>query len=205
MHCFKKTAILSLAALCMLSSLATACNGKDSSKETIPPSSEYVVPVPDSRVDSSVPGKISESEIGKKITFEKIDVTLEKVNELDKFANTGNRIFCCEMTITNNTDKGLPLSYLTHFSLDADGKITEIGRSAVANSQTVKQYNGQRDMVHKELAPGATEKFVLGVQAPAKWKSLELVYMPYKFYTNDEIKIKINESDISHISATTAK
>lgn len=83
---FRKGAAITLAALCMLSPLAAGCNN-DSSSNTVPESTEYVVPVPapEDRISESVKGAVVDAQVGKPAEYnntekqEKLQVEVEAV------------------------------------------------------------------------------------------------------------------------------
>ena len=161
---FRKGAAITLAALCMLSPLAAGCNN-DSSSNTVPESTEYVVPVP---------------EYNNTEKQEKLQVEVEAVKALDKFTNKNENkteILFVEMNLTNNSGKVLDLSYLTHFSTDVDGTVTDVGHSALANSQATKYYaNTGRKLVHQQVAAGEKISFVVALEVPSERKGLKLIY-----------------------------
>ncbi|WP_281527646.1 DUF4352 domain-containing protein [Ruminococcus champanellensis] len=208
---FRKSAAITLAALCMLSPLAAGCNN-DSSSNTVPESTEYVVPVPapEDRISESVKGAVVDAQVGKPAEYnntekqEKLQVEVEAVKVLDKFTNKNENkteILFVEMNLTNNSGKALDLSYLTHFSTDVDGTVTDVGHSALANSQATKYYaNTGRKLVHQQVAAGEKISFVVALEVPSERKDLKLIYTPYKYYSNDTIDFEIKPEDIQHIA-----
>ena len=206
---FRKGAAITIAALCMLSPLAAGCNN-DSSSNALPETTEYVVPVPEDRISESVKGEVVDAQVGKPAEYnntekhEKLQVEVEAVKALDKFTNKDEKkteILFVEMNLTNNSGKVLDLSYLTHFSTDVDGEITDVGHSALANSQATKYYaNTGRKLVHQQVAAGEKVSFVVALEVPSERKELKLIYMPYKYYSNDTIDFLIKPEDIQHIA-----
>ena len=206
---FRKGAAITIAALCMLSPLAAGCNN-DSSSNALPETTEYVVPVPEGRISESVKGEVVDAQVGKPAEYnntekqEKLQVEVEAVKALDKFTNKDEKkteILFVEMNLTNNSGKVLDLSYLTHFSTDVDGEITDVGHSALANSQATKYYaNTGRKLVHQQVAAGEKVSFVVALEVPSERKELKLIYMPYKYYSNDTIDFLIKPEDIQHIA-----
>lgn len=209
---FRKGAAITLAALCMLSPLAAGCNNDSSSSNTVPESTEYVVPVPapEDRISESVKGAVVDAQVGKPAEYnntekqEKLQVEVEAVKALDKFTNKDDNkteILFVEMNLTNNSGKVLDLSYLTHFSTDVDGTVTDVGHSALANSQATKYYaNTGRKLVHQQVAAGEKISFVVALEIPSERKGLKLIYTPYKYYSNDTIDFEIKPEDIQHIA-----
>ena len=205
----RKGAAITIAALCMLSPLAAGCNN-DSSSNALPETTEYVVPVPEDRISESVKGEVVDAQVGKPAEYnntekqEKLQVEVEAVKALDKFTNKDEKkteILFVEMNLTNNSGKVLDLSYLTHFSTDVDGEITDVGHSALANSQATKYYaNTGRKLVHQQVAAGEKVSFVVALEVPSERKELKLIYMPYKYYSNDTIDFLIKPEDIQHIA-----
>lgn len=206
---FRKGAAITIAALCMLSPLAAGCNN-DSSSNALPETTEYVVPVPEDRISESVKGEVVDAQVGKPAEYnntekqEKLQVEVETVKALDKFTNKDEKkteILFVEMNLTNNSGKVLDLSYLTHFSTDVDGEVTDVGHSALANSQATKYYaNTGRKLVHQQVAAGEKVSFVVALEVPSERKELKLIYMPYKYYSNDTIDFLIKPEDIQHIA-----
>ena len=206
---FRKGAAITIAALCMLSPLAAGCNN-DSSSNALPETTEYVVPVPEDRISESVKGEVVDAQVGKPAEYnntekqEKLQVEVEAVKALDKFTNKDEKkteILFVEMNLTNNSGKVLDLSYLTHFSTDVDGEVTDVGHSALANSQATKYYaNTGRKLVHQQVAAGEMVSFVVALEVPSERKELKLIYMPYKYYSNDTIDFLIKPEDIQHIA-----
>ena len=206
---FRKGAAITIAALCMLSPLAAGCNN-DSSSNALPETTEYVVPVPEDRISESVKGEVVDAQVGKPAEYnntekqEKLQVEVEAVKALDKFTNKDEKkteILFVEMNLTNNSGKVLDLSYLTHFSTDVDGEITDVGHSALANSQATKYYaNTGRKLVHQQVAAGEKVSFVVALEVPSERKELKLIYMPYKYYSNDTIDFLIKPEDMQHIA-----
>lgn len=206
---FRKGATITIAALCMLSPLAAGCNN-DSSSNALPETTEYVVPVPEDRISESVKGEVVDAQVGKPAEYnntekqEKLQVEVEAVKALDKFTNKDEKkteILFVEMNLTNNSGKVLDLSYLTHFSTDVDGEVTDVGHSALANSQATKYYaNTGRKLVHQQVAAGEKVSFVVALEVPSERKELKLIYMPYKYYSNDTIDFLIKPEDIQHIA-----
>ena len=129
---------------------------------------------------------------------------MEAVKALDKFTNKDDNkteILFVEMNLTNNSGKVLDLSYLTHFSTDVDGTVTDVGHSALANSQAAKYYaNTGRKLVHQQVAAGEKISFVVALEIPSERKDLKLIYTPYKYYSNDTIDFEIKPEDIQHIA-----
>lgn len=206
---FRKGAAITIAALCMLSPLAAGCNN-DSSSNALSETTEYVVPVPEDRISESVKGEVVDAQVGKPAEYnntekqEKLQVEVEAVKALDKFTNKDEKkteILFVEMNLTNNSGKVLDLSYLTHFSTDVDGEVTDVGHSALANSQATKYYaNTGRKLVHQQVAAGEKVSFVVALEVPSERKELKLIYMPYKYYSNDTIDFLIKPEDIQHIA-----
>ena len=206
---FRKGAAITIAALCMLSPLAAGCNN-DSSSNALPETTEYVVPVPEDRISESVKGEVVDAQVGKPAEYnntekqEKLQVEVEAVKALDKFTNKDEKkteILFVEMNLTNNSGKVLDLSYLTHFSTDVDGEVTDVGHSALANSQATKYYaNTGRKLVHQQVAAGEKVSFVVALEVPSERKELKLIYMPYEYYSNDTIDFLIKPEDIQHIA-----
>lgn len=208
-HTFRKTTAIFMAALCAVSVLAmTSCDDSTASLE--PVESDYVVPVPEDKIDATVKGDQLTGKVGDEITYQdKIVFKVDAVRELDRLRSDTNRILFFEVTVTNNSDQELDLSFLTHFSVRIGDSTVEAGHSAVANQQATRYYYDQGLALLHEPVPAkqdATEekpntvKGIVPFALRADWTELELVYMPMKYTANDEIIVTVDEASIQHIA-----
>lgn len=210
-HTFRKAGAAVLAVLCAASLFAmTGCDDETTSLQ--PVESEYVVPVPDEKVDENAEGAELSGKVGEEITYqENIVFKVDAVRELDKLRSASTRVLFFEVTVTNNSDKELDLSFLTHFSAEVGEQSFGAGRSAVANQQATRYYYEKGLSLLHEPVPAkadATEdkpntvKGFVPVMVSADWTELSFVYMPQKYTTNDRIVVAVDEASIQHITAT---
>lgn len=210
-HTFRKAGAAVLAVLCAASLFAmTGCDDETTSLQ--PVESEYVVPVPDEKVDETAKGAELSGKVGEEIVYqENIIFKVDAVRELDKMRSASTRILFFEVSVTNNSDKELDLSFLTHFSAEVGDKTYEAGHSAVANQQATRYYYEKGlSLLHAPVPAKAdatdanpnTVKGIVPVMVSADWKEVNLVYMPQKYTTNDRVVVTADEASIQHITET---
>ncbi len=202
--------LLSAALLCSAGML-TGCGDKSSGNARYISDdggerSVYSPEVPQNPIDESIPGKDFSGGIGSTVEYEdKLSVTLERVIELDDTIKTEYRVLVAEMTIVNRSDKKIDCSLLTHFSANIDGQNNEEPtRDVRAKLTAIKYYTKIKSDLknfNQEIAPGETVKGYVYLGMPSAWKSLQLVYTPYKYYSNDQILFDIPEKDMEHYDA----
>lgn len=210
---FRRTTAAVLAALCAVSLFAmSGCDDDNVSLDAVDSQEDYVVPVPDEVVDENEAGATVNAVVGKETVYNgNIVVKVDAVRELDKMKSASSRILFFEVTVTNESDKELDLSFLTHFAADVDGKTYGAGRSAVANSQASGYYYDKGlTLLHTPLSAkqAATEEKpntatgIVPMMIPAEFDKLQFVYTPYKYTSNDVVVFDITEDVIQHITET---
>ena len=122
--------------------------------------------------------------------------------ELDDAANTANRVLLAEMTIVNHTDKELDSSTLTHFVAYVDdekagGVVSDI-RAGISARKYYTQTQSSLQSFNQAIQPGETLTGYVAMYLPTAWKSLTLCYIPYKYYSNDNLNFSIDETKLVH-------
>lgn len=212
-HTFRKTGSL-IAALCCCAALCIGCSGKtepqDPTNKTVAGTEPeetgvevYSPKVPKNKIDENAPGDNITGELEKVVNYNnKLTVKLDKVIELDYAKKDDRRILIAEMTITNNTQSPIDCSELTHFSLKVDGK-EEISRvrdvkAAIDARKYYTRTNSTMESFNQEITGGETLSGYVYISAPVTWTEMELVYIPYKYYSNDTVTFKIDETVLTH-------
>lgn len=210
---YRKTACL-LAALCCCAAFAvTGCSDseKDPDNKTkavttekeIPGIEVYAPEVPKDKIDESIPGKNLDAAMNAEALYDnKVSATLTKVVELDFAKKDDRRVLMAEMTIANKSDESIDCSELTHFSAKVDGtEDVAIVRDVKAAINARKYYTRVGEKLqpfNQKIAAGESVTGYVYMAAPGAWKDLELIYIPYKYFSNDTISFKIKDSDITH-------
>lgn len=202
------TACLLAAALCCAAALCTACgdSSQSSGAENSSQGSEksiYVPEVPESRVSEDEPGDELTGIQGETVQYQdKLEVTLDQVVELDDVDKMNYRVLLAEITITNRASEKIDCSTLTHFSIIIDGEEQDEPVRDVQASVPGRKYYTKTgsDLMpfNQEVKGGETVKGYVYIYAPTSWSEMQLVYMPYKYYTNDRILLNIDESTFTH-------
>jgi len=207
----RSAAILLTAALICSAGILTGCSEKSSKDDNVRfvsdnPDEErslYTPEVPDSRIDESVPGNDTSAGIGSTVNYEdKISVTLNRVVEIDDVVKTEYRVLIAEMTIENKSDKKLDCQTLTHFTAVIDDEeyyeaVKDVRAAIAARKYCTKVNNGLKSL-NQAIEPGEKLTGYVYLGMPTAWKSLQLVYKPYKYYSNDRIIFDIPEADEEH-------
>ena len=198
----RASALLLSAVLCGAAAAMTGCSGS-SEDETV--NSTYYPFVPDSKIDESVPGETMTGGIGDTVDYQgKVSVKLSRVVELDCYSTSSGRTLLAEFSVTNNTDKALDCSWLTHFSAACDGQENEELTNNIVSSINARKYYTatQSDMeaLYQAIDPGQTLLGYISIAAPTTWNSLVLRYTPYKYYSNDTLEFTIDESKLTHFA-----
>lgn len=203
----RKQAALLLALTCSAVVLAGCSNpfGGNAAQtgETQPKQTVYSPTVPENRIDESVPGSDINAALGENVVYDnKVSVTLNQVIEIDDVNKAKNRVLLAELTITNNSDAPIDCSTLTHFALAIDGQDElEPLRDVVAAIVARKYYTAiQSDLqnFNQQIAAGASISGYVYIGAPTKWDTMQLSYIPYKYYNNDRIIFDLKEADFVH-------
>ncbi len=198
----RAAAALLAAALCCSAAALTGCAGSSSESEG---SLAYSPKVPDSKVDESVPGDTLTCGIGETADYQgKIKVTFERVVELDSAASTEHRTLLAEMTIVNNSAEAIDCSTITHFSGRIDGEDYPDIQNITAGIFARKYYTAIQSSLlafNQEIAAGASVTGYVYLEVPSAWKSLEVIYKPYRYYSNDCIILTVDETKLTHYTA----
>lgn len=210
---FRKAAalLMSAALCCSTAALLTGCSddgdvrhGASHSPEEF--ESVYMPEVPDSRVDDNAPGNDTNGKIGEATDYDgKLSVTVQKVIELDDVDKTQFRTLLVEMTIVNNSDSKIDCQSMTHFRAVIDGTeeyepVKDV-RAQIAARKYYSKIGSDLQIFNQEVAAGETVKGYVCLGMPTSWKTLDLVYTPYKYFNNDHIIYTIQDSDIEHYDA----
>jgi len=210
---FRKTACLLAALCCCTAFTATGCSGSEQDPDNktravttakeIPGVEVYAPEVPKDKIDENVPGKNLDAVLNTEAVYDnKISTKLTKVIELDFAKKDDRRVLIAEMSITNKSNESIDCSELTHFSAKVDGtEQIELVRDVKAAINARKYYSrtgGKLQPFNQKIAAGETVEGYVYMAAPGTWKDLELVYIPYKYFSNDTITFKIKDSDITH-------
>lgn len=203
------TASLLAAGLCCSAVLCTACgqnssqSGEDSREGDTTRKSIYVPEVPDSRVSEDVPGAELTCSLGETVRHEdKLEVTLDQVIEVDDVIKTQYRVVIAEMTISNLSSEKIDCSSLTHFTCFIDGEEQAEALRDVQGAVVARKYYTQigsdLQSFNQAIEGGETVKGYICVFAPTAWTDMEIVYTPYKYYTNDHITLTLDEGQFVH-------
>lgn len=197
-------AILLAAALCSSAVFCTACGDKNSSERE---GSVYMPEVPDSRVDENTPGEEYHAGIGETVNYaDKVDVTLNKVVELDDVNKMEYRVLLAEITIRNKSDAKIDCSTLTHFYTVIDGEkdtapVRDV-QAAVAGRKYYTAIKSTIESFNQAINAGESLNGYVYIFAPTTWKEMELVYTPYKYYNTDKIFFNLDEAKYEHHKTT---
>lgn len=204
---FRKPAVmlLALTMTCSAAMLAGCANNTASNgnADTAPRQTIYSPKIPENRVDDSAPGTDITAALGEDVSYEsKVDVKLDQVIEIDDVDKSKRRVLLAELTITNKSDAEIDCSTLSHFDLTIDGVTNaEPIRDVVAAIVARKYYTqigSDLQNFNSPIKPGETLKGYVYIGAPTKWDSMQLTYIPYRYYNNDHIIFDIAESDLQH-------
>lgn len=196
--------ILLAAALCSTSVFCTGCGDKSSSARE---GSVYMPDVPDSRVDENTPGEEINAVIGETVNYaDKVDVTLNKVVELDDVNKMVYRVLLAEITIRNKTDAKIDCSTLTHFYTVIDGEkdtapVRDV-QAAVAGRKYYTAIKSTLESFNQAIGAGESLTGYVYIFAPTSWKDMQLVYTPYKYYNTDKIFFYLDETKYEHHKTT---
>lgn len=199
-------ALMLSAVLCGSALMFSGCGNKKISHN--PNTSEAYAPVvPDSKIDEDAPGKQYDADMGATVDYEgKVSASLDRIIELDDAASTENRVVLAEMTITNKSDKDIDCSTLTHFAVYIDDKQSSSACAGLQAKIAARKYYTQIQSTMEEfnqaVKPNETVTGYVPLYMPTAWKNASLSYIPYKYYSNDNINFLIDESKFVHFSDT---
>ncbi|MBR6107811.1 MAG: DUF4352 domain-containing protein [Oscillospiraceae bacterium] len=207
--------LMTAAVVCTASVCLSGCsdnsgdNGKVKQAVSYPEDeyvSIYTPEVPDQPIDASVPGSDLEGKIGETIDYDgKVSVTLNKVVEIDDVNKLELRVLLCEMTIKNTSDSKIDCQNITHFRTIIDGNeefepVKDV-RAGITARKYYSQTGSNLDIFNQEIAPGESVTGYVYLGMPTSWSTLQLAYMPLKYYTNDRVLFTINENELEHYEA----
>lgn len=198
--------LLLAAALCTASVICTGCGNTKQNSGTHE-GSIYMPEVPENIVDENTPGEEFKAGIGETVNYlDKIDVTLNKVIELDDVNKMEYRVLLAEMTITNKSDAKIDCSTLTHFYTVTDGtESVDLVRDVQAAVAARKYYTAIKSPLenfNQAIEAGASVNGYVYIFAPTAWKEMQLVYTPYKYYNTDKIFFNLDETKYEHHKTT---
>ena len=207
-HLRKAAAVLFASVLCCAATAAmTGCSESSSRTKVNNGLSEggsvYVPEVPSSRVDETLQGKDINAVIGETVKYEdKLEITLNKVVEVDDVDKTKYRVLLAEMTIVNKTDKKIDCQTLTHFLAKIDGEdqfepVKDV-HAGIAARKYYTKIGSTLKTFNQEIAGGESLTGYVYLSMPPTWKTLQLVYTPYKYYNTDHIFFEIKETELEH-------
>lgn len=197
--------LLLAAALCTSSMLCTGCADKSSTETS--EREIYTPEVPESRVDENTPGEELNAVIGDTVNYnDKVDVTLNRVIELDDVNKMEYRVLLAEITITNKSDKKIDCSTLTHFYTIIDGEespepVRDV-QAAVAARKYYTAIKSPLENFNQAIEAGTTLDGYVYIFAPTSWKEMKLVYTPYKYYNTDKVIFGLEETKYEHHKTT---
>ncbi len=206
---FRRQAILlALTLTCSAAMLAGCANNTDRNTSSIndadrPHHTVYSPTVPENRVDDDAPGQNIDAVIGEEVNYDnKITAKVNQVVEIDDVNKANGRTLLAEMTITNNSDAAIDCSTLTHFSLIIDDQedIEPLRNvvSAIIGRKYYTQIKSDLQNFNSKIEAGQTLTGYVYIGAPTSWKSLKLVYIPYRYYNTDRITYDIKEDELVH-------
>ena len=195
-------ALMLSAVLCGSALMLSGCGNRSHNPET---SEAYAPFVPESKVAEDVPGKQYDAGIGQSIDYEgKVTASVDSFIELDDASTTEHRILLAEMTITNNSDKDIDCSTLTHFEVYIDDEKSASACAGLQAKITARKYYTQIQSTLEEfnqaIKPNETVTGYVPLYMPSAWKSCSLSYSPYKYYSNDNLNFSIDEAKLVHFS-----
>lgn len=209
-HHQKSAALLLSAALLFTSGALFGCNNDsvtpDNGTNSVAGEQVYYPRVPKNPIAEDAAGENTNSKLGETVNYkDKLSVSLDKVIALDSKSGTGGIAFIAEMTITNNSTESIDCSTGTHFSTIIDGEEDFHPVINVSPAIFARQYYAainQSDFVsfNQEIKAGETVKGYVTFKTPEKYDELKLVYIPYKYYSNDKVIFSIDEASITHFS-----
>lgn len=215
MKLFRKTTICLLAALIGCAAVSmTGCgrntnsqDGQNSSADYANGEDEFVKAysptVPENPISEDEPGEEQNAEIGVQVLYnDKLEITLDKVVEIDSINTTDYRVLTAELTIVNKTDEGIDCSSLTHFGAVVDGNDTMAPirdvQAAIACRKYYTATSSDLQPLNQVIEAGETHKGYIYLGMPTTWNDLQLVYTPYKYYSNDCMIFDIPTDKIEH-------
>lgn len=122
--------------------------------------------------------KESKFEVGEKVEFDNIIVTLVEVSENNGSTynkpDDGNVYVLCEFEIENKSNSDITVSSALSFNAYCDGYVLGYSLNALIDKGNKNQLDGT-------VAAGKKIRGVVGYEIPVDWKELEIVYTPDLF------------------------
>ena len=197
-HSVRLAAVLLAGVLSFSLCVLTSCKGKESSNVEV-----YTPYVPENKIDENAPGEELDTRIGETINYQdKVSVTLNQVIEFDSGNNGSNRFFVAELSITNNSSGSIDCSSLTHFSSrindDDDTSPVRNVNAAIFARKYYTKIGSDMMLLNQAIDPGQTVDGYIYFASPEEWEKLQIIYIPYKYYSNDKVLFEITEEKITH-------
>lgn len=213
----RKTAVCLLAVLIGCASAGMTGCGQNTSSDEIPDRTisdqqgdedsggmvVYSPTVPENPISEDEPGDEYNIGIGEQVVYEgKLEITLDKVVEIDSITTDQYRVLAAELTIVNQTGQGVDCSSLTHFGAIVDGEETMAPvrdvQAAIACRKYYTAIGEELQPLNQLIEAGETHKGYIYLGMPTTWSTLELTYIPYKYYSNDTVVFDIPTDQIEH-------
>lgn len=112
--------------------------------------------------------------VGEQVSLNDVVVTMNNVTESNgsqfNKPTDGNTFILCEFTIENNSEKDLAVSSLMCFETYVDDYSTSMSLSALLESD--------KNQLDGTVAAGKKMNGIIGYEAPADWKEIEVRFTP---------------------------
>ena len=112
--------------------------------------------------------------VGEQVSLNDVVVTMNNVTESNgsqfNKPTDGNTFILCEFTIENNSEKDLAVSSLMCFEAYVDDYSTSMSLSALLESD--------KSQLDGTVAAGKKMNGIIGYEAPADWKEIEVRFTP---------------------------
>lgn len=112
--------------------------------------------------------------VGEQVSLNDVVVTMNNVTESNcsqfNKPTDGNTFILCEFTIENNSEKDLAVSSLMCFEAYVDDYSTSMSLSALLESE--------KSQLDGTVAAGKKMNGIIGYEAPADWKEIEVRFTP---------------------------
>ena len=120
--------------------------------------------------------------VGEQVSLNDVIVTMNNVTESNgsQFNEPaeGNVFILCEFTIENNSEKDLAVSSIMCFEAYVDDYSTSMSLSAIIGAE--------KNQLDGTVAAGKKMNGVIGYEAPADWKEIEIRFTP-DFWSGKDI------------------
>lgn len=126
--------------------------------------------------------------VGEQVSLNDVIVTMNNVTESNgsQFNEPaeGNVFILCEFTIENNSEKDLAVSSIMCFEAYVDDYSTSMSLSAIIGAE--------KNQLDGTVAAGKKMNGVIGYEAPADWKEIEIRFTP-DFWSGKDITFVHNK------------